>query len=145
VKEAQASVLEPYVGASAFDHPGRRVVAGQRSIQAASDIFLGWTDAPETGRTYYVRQLWDMKGQSDLTKMDLNSLSHYGALCAMALARAHARTGDVVELSGYIGRSTRFDRAMAVFSAAYALVNERDHAVLAAAVADGQIEAKIGV
>jgi uncharacterized protein (DUF2252 family) len=145
VKEAQASVLEAYVGVSSFDHPGRRVVAGQRSTQAASDIFLGWTEGPESNRTYYVRQLWDVKGQSDLTKMDLGSLSHYGALCAMALARAHARTGDVVELAAYLGGSTSFDRAIAVFAAAYALVNERDHADLAAAIADGQVEAQLGI
>ena len=135
VKEAQASVLAPYYGASRLGHEGRRVVAGQRLTQAASDIFLGWCEAPRTGRQYYVRQLWDVKGQGDLTRMDLGKLTHYGALCAQALARAHARTGDPAVLSGYLGTGGTFDRAVARFAAKYAANNERDHAALLDAIA----------
>ena len=141
VKEAQASVLEPYVGASRLGHHGHRVVAGQRVTQAASDIFLGWTEAPGTGRQYYVRQLWDFKGSSDPMTMDFANLSYYGALCAMALARAHARTGDPVEIAGYLGSSDVFDRAIAAWAARYALTNEADHAALVDAVAAGRVPA----
>ena len=145
VKEAQPSVLEPYAGESTLGHHGRRVVVGQRLTQAASDLFLGWCTAPVTGRQYYVRQMWDVKGQSDLLKMDRNNLSYYGALCAWALARAHARTGDPVPIAGYLGTSNNFDRAIAEFSARYALVNERDHAALRDAISAGRIEARSGV
>ena len=141
VKEAQASVLEPHLSPSTLDHHGLRVVAGQRLTQAASDIFLGWTAAPKSGREYYVRQLWDLKGSSDPMKMDLNNLSYYGALCALALARAHARTGDAVQIAGYLGGSDTFDRAIAVWSARYATVNEHDHAALIDAIDSGRIEA----
>jgi uncharacterized protein (DUF2252 family) len=140
VKEAQPSVLEPYAGESALDHHGLRVVAGQRLIQASSDMFLGWTQGPRSGRQYYVRQLWDVKGQGDPLVMDVNNLAHYGALCAWALARAHARTGDAVQLAGYLGRSERFDEAMVEFAAAYALTNEADHTALLEAVSSGRIE-----
>jgi len=142
VKEAQPSVLAPYVGASKLGHEGRRVVAGQRLTQAASDIFLGWCEAPTTGRQYYVRQLWDVKGQGDLTRMDLGTLTHYGALCARALARAHARTGDAVALAGYLGTGDTFDRAIAAFAARYAANNDRDHAALVEAVRDGSLPAR---
>jgi uncharacterized protein (DUF2252 family) len=145
VKEAQDSVLEPYVGASALGHHGKRVVVGQKLTQAASDLFLGWTTAPDSGRQYYVRQLWDVKGQSDPLAMDVRNLSHYGTLCAWALARAHARTGDAVQLSGYLGGSERFDEAIVDFSAAYARTNERDHEALLAAIADGRIVAETGI
>jgi hypothetical protein len=141
VKEAQASVLEPYVGGSTSGHHGRRVVVGQRLTQAASDLFLGWCTAAITGRQHYVRQLWDVKGQSYLLKMDRNNLSYYGALCAWALAR----TGDPVSISGYLGGSDNFDRAIAAFSATYAVVNERDHAALRDAITSGRIEAMHGV
>ena len=143
IKEAQASVLEPYVGASAFDHHGQRVVAGQRLTQAVSDMFLGWCTAPRTGRRYYVRQLWDVKGQGDPMSMTSSSLSYYGAVCAWALARAHARTGDAVQLAGYLGKSSRFDRAIVKFSTRYALTNEQDHAALLAAIAAGRIAAHV--
>ena len=141
VKEAQPSVLEPYAGPPASGHDGRRVVVGQRLTQAASDLFLGWCEGPRTGRHYYVRQLWDVKGQSDVTRMDLSNLEHYGALCAWALARAHARTGDPVELAGYLGRSSRFDVAIAEFAAGYAAQNARDHRALLEAVASGRVRA----
>jgi len=145
VKEAQASVLEPYVGASALGHNGLRVVTGQRLTQAASDMFLGWSEGPRSGREYYVRQLWDVKGQGDLEKMDRNNLTYYGALCAWALARAHARTGDAVQISAYLGKGDSFDRAIAAFSAAYARTNEADHAALLDAIASGRVEAQHGI
>jgi uncharacterized protein (DUF2252 family) len=141
VKEAQASVLEPYLAPSSLDHHGLRVVAGQRLTQAASDIFLGWTEAPKTSREYYVRQLWDLKGSLDPMKMDVSNLSYYGALCAMALARAHARTGDPVQIAGYLGSSDAFDRAIAQWAAQYAVTNENDHAALLEAIDSGRVEA----
>jgi uncharacterized protein (DUF2252 family) len=140
VKEAQPSVLEPYVGASELGHHGKRVVAGQRLIQAASDIFLGWTTAPRSGRQYYVRQLWDAKGQGDPMVMPVRDLAHYGALCAWILARSHARSGDAVQIAGYLGTSSRFDLAMAQFAERYARTNARDHAALLDAIAAGRLE-----
>ena len=134
-KEAQASVLEPYVGESLLGHHGKRVVVGQRLIQAASDIFLGWAEGPATGHNYYVRQLWDFKGQGDPMTMKPGTLSHYGALCAWILARSHARTGDAVKISGYLGRATAFDRAIAAFSRQYAINNEADHRALVDGIA----------
>jgi hypothetical protein len=145
VKQAQPSVLEPYVGASAFEHHGRRVVVGQRLTQAASDIFLGWGEGSRSGHQYYVRQLWDVKGQSDPMTMDANNLSYYGALCAWALARAHARTGDPVQISGYLGSSDGFDRAVATFAERYAVTNAHDHAALLDAIKAGRIEASVGL
>ena len=145
VKEAQASVLEPYIGASTLGHHGRRVVAGQRLTQGASDIFLGWCEGPQTGRQYYVRQLWDLKGRSDLTTMNHRNLDYHGALCGSALARAHARTGDAVQISSYLGRSAVFDRALAGFSASYALATELDHTTLVDAIAEGRVEARPGI
>jgi len=142
VKEAQASVLEPYAGASKFGHHGRRVVAGQRLSQGATDIFLGWCEGPRTGRQYYVRQLWDLKGRSDLTTMNPRYLTYHGALCGWALARAHARTGDAVQISGYLGSGDAFDRAVAAYSAAYASTTEEDHRSLVQAIADGRVEAR---
>ena len=103
IKEAGPSVLEPYMGASALPHHGLRVVSGQRLTQSASDGFLGWSEGPVTGRHYYVRQLWDEKGSGDPELMDPLGLTHYGALCAWALARAHARTGDPVVIAAYLG------------------------------------------
>jgi len=141
VKEAQPSVLEPYVGRSLLENAGHRVVAGQRLTQAASDLFLGWCEGPRFHRHYYVRQLWDVKGQGDLLDMDFSNLSYYGALCGWALARAHARTGDAVQLAGYLGESKRFDQAMAEFSARYAIVNEQDHQALLTAIAEGRVQA----
>ena len=141
VKEAQASVLEPYVGASTLGHHGRRVVEGQLLTQAASDIFLGWTDAPRTGRQYYVRQLWDFKGSSDPMTMDPNNLAYYGALCAMTLARAHARSGDPVPIAGYLGSGKAFDRAVVEWAAKYERTNRADHAALVDAIASGRISA----
>ncbi len=135
VKEAQPSVLEPHVGRSQLRHHGKRVVAGQRLTQAASDQFLGWATGPRTGHRFYVRQLWDVKGASDPSIMDRGALAYYGALCGWALARAHARTGDACAISGYLGRSTdNVDRAMARFAAAYADQTILDHTALAEAL-----------
>jgi hypothetical protein len=141
VKEAQASVLEPFVGESVLGHHGKRVVVGQRLIQAAGDIFLSWTEAPTSGRHYYVRQLWDVKGQSDPTVMDLEQLSYHGALCAWILARSHARTGDPVMISGYLGKTATFDDAIGAFARRYATTNETDHAVLVDRIPRGQTDA----
>jgi Uncharacterized protein conserved in bacteria (DUF2252) len=105
-------------------------VVGQRLIQAASDIFLSWTEGPKGGRSYYLRQLWDFKGQGDPMVMDLDHLSHHGALCAWVLARSHARTGDAVHISGYLGNASTFDNAVADFARKYAITNEADHAAL---------------
>lgn len=142
VKEALPSVLESYVGPSLLAHHGKRVVAGQRLTQASSDIFLGWTEGPRTQRQYYVRQLWDIKGQGDPTIMDPVGLTYYGALCAWALARAHARTGDPVQIGGYLGTSDAFDCAMATFSSAYARTNEQDYRALLEAINKGRITAR---
>ncbi|MBS2028210.1 MAG: DUF2252 domain-containing protein [Deltaproteobacteria bacterium] len=141
IKEAQASVLEPYVGASARGHHGRRVVTGQWLIQGASDMMLGWCTAPKTGRHYYVRQLWDVKGAGDLTSMNFENMALYGALCAWALARAHARTGDAAEISGYLGGGPVFDHSIVEFSATYAETNARDHESLKQAIASKRLRA----
>lgn len=143
VKEAQASVLEPYAGPPVHDNNGERVVVGQRLTQAASDLFLGWCEGPRTKRTYYVRQLWDVKGQSDVMKMDASNLGYYAALCGWALARAHARTGDPAQLAGYLGAGQQFDRAITEFSAAYAATNAQDHQALVDAIASGRVDATV--
>jgi uncharacterized protein (DUF2252 family) len=139
VKQAQPSVLEPYLRPSAIAHAGRRVVAGQRLTQGPTDSFLGWCSEPINGREYYVRQLWDRKGRSDLTSMNRRGLNEHATLCAWALARAHARSGDSAMIAGYLGRSGSFDRAVAVFAERYAAVTRSDHAELLAAVADGRL------
>ncbi|HWN73966.1 MAG TPA: DUF2252 family protein, partial [Solirubrobacterales bacterium] len=142
-KEAQASVLEPYVKESAPSDHGRRVVEGQRLMQAASDAFLGWVTA--TGidgeeRCFYVRQLWDGKGSAEVERMSPRDLAAYGALCGEALARAHARSGDRAGIASYLGKGDAFDKALARFAEAYADQNERDFERLLAAVEDGEIE-----
>ena len=139
IKEAGPSVLEPYMGASALPHHGLRVVSGQRLTQSASDGFLGWSEGPTTGRPYYVRQLWDAKGSGDTESMDPVGLGHYGALCAWALARAHARTGDAVAISAYLGKGRGFDDAIAQFASRYADQAELDHAALVEAAAEGRV------
>ena len=126
VKQATASVLEPYAGRSRHRHHGRRVVAGQHLLQTASDIFLGWTGDGDAD--YYVRQLWDMKGSMHLETMRGADLVQYGRLCGWVLARAHARSGDAAAISGYLGTGDRFDGAMADFAEAYADQTETDYA-----------------
>jgi len=141
-KEARQSVLEPYCGASPFGHAGQRVVMGQRIMQAASDIFLGWaTGAGALKRHFFLRQLSDAKIKPVVEIMKEANLKGYARLCGMALARAHARSGDAAVLTGYMGKSTAFEDALADFGVAYADQNERDHAALVAAVRNGQIEA----
>ena len=143
-KQARQSVLEPYCGASPFGHAGHRVVAGQRAMQAASDIFLGWTTG--TGarkRHFFLRQLSDAKIKPVVEIMKEANLKSYARLCGRALARAHSRSGDAAVLTGYMGKSTAFEDALADFSVAYADQNEQDYAALVAAVRSGKIEAHI--
>ena len=147
-KEAQASVLEPYLGASVFDNHGARVVHGQRISHAASDIFLSWTRSTALdGREhdFYVRQLWDWKASIDLSTMSESGFHAYTRACGWSLARAHARSGDRLAIAAYLGAGSSFDDAIARFSSAYADQNERDHQQLVAAVADGKIHAEVGV
>ncbi|MBU3702694.1 MAG: DUF2252 domain-containing protein [Acidimicrobiia bacterium] len=144
VKEATRSVLEPFVGRSAHRHHGERVVVGQRMMQAASDLFLGWMSSNE-GRDYYVRQLRDMKGSVRTEVMSVGDLTNYGNRCASVLARAHARSGDPVALAGYLGRGATFDGAVAAYARAYADQAERDHAELRRAIDSGRVPAIEGV
>jgi uncharacterized protein (DUF2252 family) len=144
VKEAQPSVLEPYLGRSEYDNHGRRVVEGQRLMQSASDVLLGWTrlqESDEVTRDYYVRQLWDGKVSADVEHMAAASLADYAALCGWTLARAHARSGDPIGIAAYLGVGTVFDEALAAFAESYADQNERDYDALRRAVADGRVEA----
>ena len=146
VKEAQTSVLQPHLNESSiFRHPGERVVHGQRMMQAASDLFLGWSTNPATGVHYYFRQLHDMKGSADVPAMGVDQLRGYAGICGWSLARAHARGGDAAKISGYLGSTAVFDQAMASFARAYADQNERDHQALVTAVHQGRIEAADGV
>jgi uncharacterized protein (DUF2252 family) len=146
VKEAQPSVMEEFVGRSEYENAGERVVAGQRIMQASSDIFLGWLHIPESvfgqERDYYVRQLRDWKGSVTVEAMDPSALTVYGRLCAATLAHAHARSGDRIAIASYLGRRDVFDRAVLGFSQAYAEQNERDFAALAAAVRSGRVAAE---
>ena len=146
IKEAVPSVLSEFAGGSPYPRQGERVVAGQRLMQAASDVFLGWqrtTGAP--ARDYYVRQLRDWKFSLPVEEMDPTTMRAYAQLCGQMLARAHARSGDRIAIAAYLGTSTAFDRAVAEFAADYADQNERDHASLAAAVKSGRVVAKPGV
>ncbi len=147
-KEAQASVLEPYLGASEFDNHGERVVRGQRISQAASDIFLSWQRSEGLdGREhdFYVRQLWDWKASADLSTLTAAGLHAYTRACGWSLARAHARSGDRLAIAAYLGAGSKFDDAIARFSAAYADQNELDHARLAEAARAGEVAAVSGV
>jgi uncharacterized protein (DUF2252 family) len=143
VKEAGASVLEGHVPSSTHEHHGHRVVTGQRLMQAASDIFLGWFRGKE-GRDFYCRQLKDMKGSANVESMSPDELVIYAGLCGWTLARAHARSGDRVQIAAYLGKSERFDWAVADFAQAYADQTERDHAALCAAVKSGRLPAEAG-
>ncbi|HEX5699320.1 MAG TPA: DUF2252 domain-containing protein [Rubrobacter sp.] len=144
IKEAGASVLEGHVLSSTHEHHGHRVVAGQRLMQAASDIFLGWLRGTG-GRDFYSRQLKDMKGSANVEGMSPDELVLYAGLCGWTLARAHARSGDRVQIAGYLGKSERFDRAVADFAEAYADQTEQDHAALCAAVKSGRVPTDEGV
>jgi uncharacterized protein (DUF2252 family) len=141
-KEAEASVLEPFVGASEFDNHGRRVVEGQRLMQAASDILLGWlhTDGIDGApRDFYGRQLWDWKLSAELDTMTHGLLALYVEMCAWTLARAHARSGDRVAIASYLGGGDVFDRAIAEFAELYADQSERDYGALLDAVKSGRV------
>ncbi len=147
-KEAQASVLEPYLGASEFENHGERVVQGQRISHAASDTFLGWQrSAGLDGREhdFYVRQLWDWKASADLSRMNEWGLHAYTRACGWSLARSHARSGDRLAIAGYLGAGSGFEKAIARFSRAYADQNELDHQRLADAVASGEVPAEFDV
>jgi uncharacterized protein (DUF2252 family) len=149
VKEAEASVLEPFVGASEFTTHGERVVVGQRTMQASSDIFLGWLHIPKgldgKPRDFYVRQLRDWKGSAEVELMVPKGLAMYGRLCGWTLARAHARSGDRVAIAAYLGGGASLDRAVLEFANAYAEQNERDYRRLKKAVSDGEIVAQTGL
>ncbi|HEY5143345.1 MAG TPA: DUF2252 domain-containing protein [Solirubrobacteraceae bacterium] len=147
-KEAQTSVLEPYVGASVHANHGERVVAGQRLMQGASDIFLGWEhvagmDGVE--RDFYIRQLWDGKLSADVDNMPYERLVSYVKACGWTLARTHARSGDRVAIASYLGSGDTFDEAIATFSEAYADQNELDHRALLDAVDHGRVAARTGI
>src|SRR6478752_2257605 len=147
-KEAQASVLEPYLGRSEYATHGERVVRGQRMMQAATDIFLSWQRSPDlegVERNFYVRQLWDWKASADLSRMTEHGLLTYTWACAWSLARSHARSGDRLAIAAYLGKGRSFDRAIARFSSLYADQNERDHRRLREAVDAGEIEAAKGI
>jgi uncharacterized protein (DUF2252 family) len=145
VKEARASVLEPYVKHVRHPHQGERVVTGQRIMQAVSDSFLGWTRSPVTNTEYYVRQLHDMKYSIDPAALRPPGMELYAQVCAWALARAHARSGNPATIAGYLGVGEVFDDALAAFAADYADQTERDHAALLAAIDSGTVAAQIGV
>jgi uncharacterized protein (DUF2252 family) len=140
-KEAGPSVLEPYAGKSKYHNHGQRVVYGQRLLQAASDLFLGWA-CDEQGIHFYFRQLRDMKTTVRIDSMSPSELLGYVELCGRALARAHAKAGDPAVISGYLGRSDAFDNALAIFARIYADQSERDHAAMAAAVKAGRLVVK---
>ena len=142
IKEANASVLEAYAGASAHPHHGQRVVMGQRLMQPASDLFLGWVTGPK-GRHFYLRQLRDVKLSAMVETFDAEMLTIYARCCAWALARAHAKAGDPWTIAGYLGKQDTFDLAMGKFALAYADQAERDHAALKVAVRSGVIEAQV--
>ncbi|TLS46492.1 DUF2252 domain-containing protein [Streptomyces montanus] len=144
-KEADRSVLVPYAGTSAYDNQGERVVAGQRLMQAASDIFLGWervTGIDGRQRDFYIRQLRDWKGIAEPQTMVPKDMSAFGELCGATLARAHARSGDRIAIAAYLGGGDAFDRALTVFAERYADQNERDHQALTDAVRAGRIPAQ---
>jgi hypothetical protein len=142
VKEANASVLEAYAGASAYSHHGQRVVMGQRLMQPASDLFLGWVTGPK-GRHFYLRQLRDVKLSILVETYDADMLAIYGQACGWALARAHAKAGGPWTISGYLGKQDQFDEGMGKFALAYADQAERDHAALKAAVRAGIIDVQL--
>jgi uncharacterized protein (DUF2252 family) len=148
LKEAEASVLEPYLGASKLRNHGQRVVEGQRLMQSASDIMLGWFSTPDVDgvdRHYYIRQLWDGKGSALIERMEPNVMEAYAEVCGWTLAHAHARSGDAVAISGYLGSSETFDHALAAFAEDYADQNERDYAAFLAAIDSGRLTAETGL
>jgi hypothetical protein len=140
VKEAEASVLEAHLGPSVHVHHGERVVTGQRRLQAASDVLLGWTTGT-TGRHLYLRQLQDQKAGAVVEAMTIEALRQWGKLCGWALARGHARSGDPVAIAAYLGDDAAFAHAVADFAVVYGDQTRRDHAAMIAAIADGRLAA----
>jgi uncharacterized protein (DUF2252 family) len=142
MKEAHASVLEPFLGRSKSKNHGERVVFGQRVIQEASDVFLGWTRGPG-GRDFYFRQLRDMRVPMDLEETTVDRLANFARLCGWALARAHAKSGDPALLAGYLGSSTAFDEALADYATAYADQVERDFEAFVRAARAGRLASDV--
>jgi uncharacterized protein (DUF2252 family) len=142
-KEACPSVLEPFAGKSKYENHGQRVVTGQRLMQSASDIFLGWTHGGRFGRDFFVRQLRDMKMSAPVEGASAGRLMLYAELCGRTLAHAHAKSGDAAMISGYLGKSDTFDQAIGKFALDYADQNEKDYAALVAAVKAGRIKALV--
>jgi len=141
LKQAGRSVLAPFVDEPDVLHEGWRVVDGQRLMQAASDVFLGWANGgPDGGQYFYLRQLRDMKGSAEIDTMSARELKVYAALCGAALARAHSRSGQAATIAGYLGKRDVFDRAIAQFGFDYAEQTERDHRALSDAIAAGRLE-----
>ena len=145
VKEATRSVLEDHLPKSRYREPGERVVQGQRMMQAASDIFLGWTKGVDAGRYLYWRQLRDMKGSAVVETMNPSTLEFYARVCGQTLARAHARSGDAVAIAAYLGKKDKFDQAITDFAERYADQNEHDYKAFTQAIATGRLEALQGV
>ena len=145
VKEATTSVLEPYLRKSRFKQSGERVVQGQRMMQAASDIFLGWTKGADVTRAFYWRQLRDMKGSAVVEEMVPSGMKFYARICGWTLARAHARSGDPVAMASYLGSDDTFERAITEFSLRYADQNDRDYDAFVQAVRSGRLSAVEGV
>lgn len=148
IKEAEAAVGEAFLGASEYSQHGQRVVEGQRLMQGASDIFLGWDQFEGddgVSRAFYVRQMWDWKASVDVDAMTPDALGIYAQVCGWTLARAHARSGDPIAMASYLGGSDRFDRALCAFAASYADQNQRDYSSLTQAIAEGRIQAESGV
>jgi hypothetical protein len=147
-KEAQPSVLEPFLGKSQYPEHGQRIVEGQRMMQAAADVMLGWarieTIDGET-KDFYIRQLWNAKGSAEVEEMNPSGMKSYGRVCGWTLARAHARSGDRIAIAAYLGKRDAFDRAMASFAETYADQNERDYRALQEAVASGRVVAELDV
>lgn len=143
IKEATDSVLEEHLPKSVYSHHGQRAVEGQRLMQAASDIFLGWSIGGK-GHAYYWRQLYDMKGSADVSKMSERRLTMYATLCGWTLAHAHARSGDPIAISGYLGKSDNFATAVTDSAHAYADQNQSDYGAFTAAISSGRIEASEG-
>jgi uncharacterized protein (DUF2252 family) len=145
VKEATASVLEGHLPKSRYKQHGQRVVYGQRMMQAASDVYLGWTKGLDVSRHYYWRQLRDMKGSADVESMIPAGLTAYAGMCGWTLARAHARSGDPVAIAAYLGKRDTFDQSITDFSQAYADQNERDYQAFAEAIRSGRLQALEGI
>ncbi len=145
VKEATRSVLEDHLPASRYANPGERVVRGQRMMQAASDIFLGWTSGIQADRYFYWRQLRDMKTSVDVESLNPAALSFYAGLCGWTLARAHARSGDVVAMAAYLGDQDTFDVAITDFAVRYADQNELDYQAFTAAIDSGRLPVERGL